>query len=370
MWWLIIPVVIYSTGIFVLWLILQRKRDKDQPAAPGKVRVSVVVAARNEEKTIVTLLENLAEQDYPEDLLEVIIVNDNSTDRTPIVVSEFIAQYRPQPGVNIRLIYNPFQGKKSAVRHGIDKSAGDLILMTDADCAVGPGWVSAFSAFFAAGNADTIAGQVYQKPGRGFVSHFGSFEFSALQAITEAAVVAGHPVMCNAANMAVSKDIYLKHAGVLRSDIASGDDVFLLHAVKRSGGVVMYLDDSAAAAVTAGAVTVAALLRQRARWASKAYYYRDAATLTLVATTAACNAAVAAAAVASVITVKYLPLTGLLYAIRIIPDFLITYRNFKKRKEHPPLLLFLLSELIYPFYFIIVAMLSLFPRSRQFRKRD
>ena len=121
MCWLIIPVVIYSAGIFGLWLVLQRKRDEDLPAAPGKVRISVVVAARNEEKTIVTLLDSLEEQDYPKDLLEVIIVNDNSTDRTPIVVSEFIAQHRPQPGVNIRLIYNPFQGKKSAVRHAIEK---------------------------------------------------------------------------------------------------------------------------------------------------------------------------------------------------------------------------------------------------------
>ena len=178
---------------------------------------------------------SLAEQDYPGDLLEIIIVNDNSTDRTPIVVSEFIAEHRRHSGINIRLIYNPFQGKKSAVRHGVEKSAGELILMTDADCAVGPGWVSAYAAFFAAGNADMIVGEVYQKPGRGFASHFGSFEFSALQAITEAAVLAGHPVMCNAANMAIRKDIYLKHAGDLRNDIASGDDIFLLHAVKRVG---------------------------------------------------------------------------------------------------------------------------------------
>lgn len=351
-------------------MILQRKRVVDQPAAPGKVRVSVVVAARNEEKTIVTLLNSLSEQDYPNDLLEVIIINDNSTDRTPIVVSEFVAGHRRHPGVNIKLIYNPFQGKKSALRHGVEKSVGDLILMTDADCAVGPGWISAYAAFFAAGRADMIIGEVYQKPGKGFASYFGGFEFSALQAITEAAVRAGHPVMCNAANMAVRKDIYLKHAGVLRGDIPSGDDIFLLHAVKRSGGVVMYLGGSAAAAVTAGAVTAAALLRQRARWASKAYYYRDAATITLAAATAACNAAVAAAAAASVISVKYLPLPGLLYAIRIIPDFLITYRNLKKRKEHPPLLLFLFSELLYPFYFLTVAVLSLLPRSRPFAARS
>jgi biofilm PGA synthesis N-glycosyltransferase PgaC len=370
MWWLILPVAIYSIGIFALWLILQRRRDEGQPAAPGKVRVSVVVAARNEEKTIVTLLNSLSEQDYPKDLLEVIIVNDNSTDRTPIVISEFITEHCPHPGVNIKLIYNPFQGKKSAIRHGVEKSAGEFILMTDADCAVGPGWVSAYAALFAAGKADIIAGEVYQKPGRGFASYFGRFEFSALQVITEAATRAGHPVMCNAANMAIRRDIYLKHAGVLRGDIPSGDDVFLLHAVKRAGGRISYAGGSAAAAVTAGAVTVAALLWQRARWASKAYYYRDAATITLAAATAACNAAVVAAAAASVISVKYLPLFGLLYAIRLIPDFLITYRNFKKRKEHPPLFLFLLSELIYPFYFITVALLSHFPRSSQFRKRD
>jgi len=370
MYWLIVPVAIYSVGIFTLWLILQRKHEEDQPAVPGNMPVSVVIAARNEEKTIATLLDNLAQQDYPGDLLEVIVVNDNSTDRTPIVVSEFISRKRQHPAVNIRLIYNPFRGKKSAVRYAIEKSAGELIVMTDADCSVVPGWVSAYAAFFASGNADMIVGEVYQKPGRGFASYFGSFEFSALQAITESAIRAGRPVMCSAANMAIRKDIYLRHAGDLRNDLASGDDIFLLHAVKRSGGIIMHIGGGAAAAVTAGAVTVAALLRQRARWASKAYYYSDAATLTLAAATAACNAAVAAAAAVSVISVKYLPLLGLLYSIRLIPDLLITYRNFKKREEHPPLFLFIFSELIYPFYFITVALLTLLPRSRQFRTRD
>jgi biofilm PGA synthesis N-glycosyltransferase PgaC len=369
MWGLIIPVAIYSVGIFTLWLILQRKQCEDQPVASDKVRVSVIVAARNEEKTIVSLLKSLARQDYAEDLLEIIIVNDNSTDRTPIIVSEFISEHRKHNAINIRLIYNPFLGKKSAVRHGIEKSAGELIIMTDADCVAGPGWVSAYASFYAANGAEMILGEVYQKPERGFVSHFGNLEFSALQAITEAAVVAGHPVMCNAANMAIRKDIYLKHAGILRGDIPSGDDIFLLHAVKRWGGTIMYMRDRAAAVVTAGAVTAAALLRQRARWASKAYHYSDAATLTLAAATAACNAAVAAAAVASIISVKYLPLLCLLYAIRFIPDLLVTYRNLKKREEHPPLLLFILSELIYPFYFIIVALVSLFPSSRRFSNR-
>ncbi len=80
MYWLIIPVVIYSVGILALWLILQEKRRTDQPVKTGKAMVSVVVACRNEEKNITTLLRSLAEQDYPADLLEIIVVNDNSTD--------------------------------------------------------------------------------------------------------------------------------------------------------------------------------------------------------------------------------------------------------------------------------------------------
>ena len=367
MWWLIIPVTIYSVGIFVLWLILRRRRGEDPAPVTGQPKISVVVAARNEEKTITALLESLAVQDYPGDLLEIIIVNDNSTDRTPIVVSEFISEYRQRTGLNIRLIYNTFQGKKSAVRYGIEKSTGELIMTTDADCVVEPGWVRAFASFYARTGADMILGEVCQRPDKGFVSLFGRLEFSALQAITEAAVVAGRPVMCNAANMAIKRDVYLKYSGALRDDIPSGDDIFLLHAVKRGGGTIRYVADRAAAVVTEGAVTAAALFRQRARWASKAYYYRDGATLTLAAATAACNAAVTAAALASVILFKCLPLLALMYVIRSVPDYLITYRNLRKKEERPPLPLFILSELIYPFYFVAVALLTLLPSSRRFR---
>ena len=58
--WLLVPVALYSVGILALWMILPGKRD-DSPSAVGALpRVTVVVAARNEEKNISTLLECLA----------------------------------------------------------------------------------------------------------------------------------------------------------------------------------------------------------------------------------------------------------------------------------------------------------------------
>ncbi len=150
--WLLVPVVVYSVGIFTLWLILRGSRADIPSAAAPLPRVTVVVAARNEERLITTLLDGLSRQDYPTDLLEIIIVNDNSTDRTPIVVSEFIESLRQHSAISIRLIFNPFPGKKRAIRYGIEKSSGELILTTDADCTVRPGWVSAHAAAYSAGS--------------------------------------------------------------------------------------------------------------------------------------------------------------------------------------------------------------------------
>jgi hypothetical protein len=62
-------------------------------------------------------------------------------------------------------------------------------------------------------------------------------------------------------------------------------------------------------------------------------------------------------------------LPATLYATRLIPDYLITYRNIKKREEHMPLPYFILSELIYPFYFVVVALLTAFPSSRRFSRQ-
>ncbi len=393
MWWLIIPVTIYSAGIFALWVNMARRRGGVMPAAGVLPKVTVVVAARNEEKHITPLLAGLAAQRYPSGLLEIIVVNDDSTDRTPIVVSEYIKNYgkssqhsfsliyslyagkkRPirsgrASSRNQSLLYNQQAGKKQAIRTGIEKASGDVILTTDADCLVGYEWVMEHALIYGSVGADMVLGEVFQKPGRSFSSHFGVFEFSALQAITESAVAAGHPVMCNAANMSFRREVYLRHVGELHPDLPSGDDMFLLHAVSRAGGVIRYAGSTTAAVETASAVTAAALLRQRARWASKTFHYRDGSTLTLAAATAACNAAVTAAAVATVLSLQYLPLVAALYGIRLLPDYLITAHNIKKRGEKMPLLPFLLSEFIYPFYFATVAVLSLLPSSRQFRSR-
>jgi hypothetical protein len=270
----------------------------------------------------------------------------------------------------IRLIYNPFSGKKRAVRYGIEKSSGEVILTTDADCVVGPEWVRRHASWYTSGGPDVVLAPVIQKPAEGFWHGFGAYEFAALQAITEASTVPGHPVMCNAANMSFRRDVYLRHAEELHPDLPSGDDMFLLHAVKRDGGTVRHEGSNAAAAVTAGAVTAAALLRQRARWASKAGRYRDPATLTLAAATAACNAAVATAVVTACMSVEYLAAAGSCNVRRQSSARLSAdcHRIEEERRQGESGVVHGVRDII-PFWFVTVAVMSLFPSSRRFRRR-
>ena len=369
MWWLIIPVTIYSAVILALWSILRRIKIPGLPSGENKTRISVVVPCHNEEKNIERLISCLSKQNYPLENYEVIITDDNSSDNTVALIQEAISSL-PPGSADIRLIHNQGSGKKSALRAGISESRGELILTTDADCRVGPRWISAFVSCFEKTGADMILGSVAMLSSGTPVSGFAVAEFSALQGITEATAFFGFPVMSNGANMGFRKSVYLSHSSSLHDEVPSGDDMFLLHSVRHAGGRIKFIGCGAAAAETAAAVSVAALLRQRARWASRTSLYRDTPTLTLAAATAACNAAAAAAAVASLFSVHLLLLTAILYSIRLIPDYLISRYPIKKRKGHLPFLSFLIMELIYPFYFLLVAALSLLPSMRNYSSRD
>lgn len=108
------------------------------------VKVSVVIAARNEEKNIQACLDGLANQHYPRDRFEVILVDDHSGDRTVQVAEACI---RRHPELNFRVHSSSASpGKKAALREGLKLASGEIVLTTDADCVPNPGWIRAMTA--------------------------------------------------------------------------------------------------------------------------------------------------------------------------------------------------------------------------------
>ncbi len=91
--------------------------------------VSVVLCAYNYEVYVTRALESALAQDYPAELLEIVVINDGSTDSTADVVEEIAARH---PG-RVRVVHQANAGYIAATNRGLAESRGELIALLDAD---------------------------------------------------------------------------------------------------------------------------------------------------------------------------------------------------------------------------------------------
>jgi len=327
--------------------------DKTRHELVPDTKVSVVVACRNEEKSLPLLLDALSHQQYPADLFEVIIVDDNSYDNTSGIAAAF-RQIK-----NLQTIKNEGNGKKSALRTGILASDGDLILTTDADCIMGNRWIGSMVSFYREKKADMIIGPVILENKPGFFQGFQQLEFLSLQGVTAGSASSGNPVMCNGANLAFTKEAYLKHSGKLYWDIPSGDDIFLLHSLKEAkGNRIMWIDRKDAVVTTAPADSLISFLRQRARWLSKAGSYRDRFTQAVAIVTFVTISGLLIFPVPGIFYPSFFAVYGVVFLLKSIPDFLILQKVTSLNKNQILLKWFIPAQIIYPFYVGIVTVYS------------
>jgi cellulose synthase/poly-beta-1,6-N-acetylglucosamine synthase-like glycosyltransferase len=238
-------------------------------------RVSIIVPCRNEAQNIESCIRALLAQDYPRNLLEIIIVDDHSTDATAVIAESFGSQHLRV----IRMSDNipDSQGKKAAISLGVTASTGSVILTTDADCIPSVSWVSTMSACRKKTDAAFVSGPVMFRGSNKPLDIFQSLDFLSLQGITAAAVSAGFHGMSNGANMGFTREAFDGVQGFEGIDhIASGDDMLLMQKIQLLfPGRIAYCRSQAAIVTTRPEPTLQAFLRQRIRWASKATHYRD-----------------------------------------------------------------------------------------------
>jgi len=120
--------------------------------------VTVLVAAHNEEAVIAGSLEALLEVDYPRDRLEILAVNDRSTDRTREIVDEFVARF---PG-RIRAFHRREgkPGKAAALKDATALASGDILIVFDADYVPGRGLLKQLAAPFFDPETGAVMGRV------------------------------------------------------------------------------------------------------------------------------------------------------------------------------------------------------------------
>jgi cellulose synthase/poly-beta-1,6-N-acetylglucosamine synthase-like glycosyltransferase len=336
-----------------------------------KTSLSVVVAFRNEINFLQKLLEALSQQTYPNTLLELIFVNDHSTDESKTVIEEFIAANKT---LDIRLLDSDGKGKKAALHKGITSASGTLIVTTDADCLPKKGWLAEIAVLYEEKHPRLILGPVIYDREKSFLQKLFSLDFISLVASGAGSAEIGLPFMGNAANMAFEKQIYVDaEKDALNTGFASGDDVFFIHYVRREFGrkAIAFIKNEETIVRTPPPENLNAFLLQRIRWGSKARAYSQPWALAVSYTIFLFNFLLTAILISSLFVHHWLVVIYLLFILlKTLTDFPLLYAfgRFSGKRNLLPLIF--PFEIVYPVYITYVALRGLFPYEWKERKID
>lgn len=236
--------------------------------------ISVIVAIRNEEENLSQIIDCLANQNYPKHLLEIILVNDHSTDKSLEIILAACNQYSFFKFINLE---NSF-GKKEAIKSAITISSGNLIVTTDADCTMNNNWLRTISSFYETEKPAMIIGPVKMN-NKTYFEQMQALEFTSLISSGAGAAAIKSPILCNGANLAYEKVNLINQTDFLQNNISSGDDMFAMINLKKQGKSIRFLKSIDAVVCTNPQKSISEFIQQRLRWTSKTSKMLDLFTI-------------------------------------------------------------------------------------------
>ncbi|RCH55737.1 glycosyl transferase [Mucilaginibacter hurinus] len=321
-------------------------------------KITVLIAARNEEAGIHLTIEDILAQDYPKHLTEIIIVDDHSTDRTAEIIRNYSSQGVRLHQMRAGEALNSY--KKKAIAEAISLSTGELMVATDADCRMGPKWLSTVVSHYETANPVMISSPVTYFEEKTLFERLQTLEFAYLVGIGASFIGNKRASTCNGANFAYRKDVFYEVGGFKGIDeLASGDDELLLQkvAVKYPGRIV-FLKHRDAIVYTHAKHTLQEFLQQRRRWASKSTKYKDKRVVALAVLIWLFNLSLLVNALLSFYDIWFFKLFMVQFVLKYVFEamFLLPITLFLKRTKLMALLI-LLSP-IHVLYFVYVGMLG------------
>ena len=337
------------------WAALKRPKAAAQNFS---TRVTVMMAARNEEANIRHTIEDILAQQYPRELLEIIVADDHSTDATATIVRSYADQGVKLLQLNESEKLNSY--KKKAITEVIKLSAGELLVATDADCRMGTQWLASVVGYYEAERPVMISSPVTYFQEKSLFERLQTLEFSYLIGIGAAFIGNGRASTCNGANLAYRKDVFYAVGGFKGiDDVASGDDELLLQKVaEQYPGKIGFLKKEEAIVYTEAKPDLKEFLQQRRRWASKSTKYKDKKVVALAVCIWLFNLSLLANALMGCFNIYFLELFAFQLLLKYCFEaaFLLPITAFFKRTGLLPLLL-LLSP-IHILYFVYVGLIG------------
>ncbi len=361
---IMVTAALYMICIFAFTYGIITLKETYERCSIHDIKVSILVAAKNEENVIITLLKSFINQTYSKDMFEIILIDDHSTDNTHKLAEDFIIEHNK---LNIKLLTATGQGKKAAISQALHSASNDLIMVTDADCDLPETWIESFVARYKHQDVKMILGPVLLSPANNIFEKLQVIEHLSLIASTAGSASIKMPVMCNGANLAYERKAAIEvEIYSLDLNIVSGDDMFLLEQFLRHYGSnsVCFLLDKAAVVKTKTSPTISLFLKQRRRWVSKTKAYTNIKIIVTALTVFLFNLGIVSLSIMAIIT----PLLWLNFVMFVLLKFLIDFpilryiSNFMNQRS---LIFWVLPlEFIYPYYVVITAISGLILKTR------
>ncbi|UZD24593.1 glycosyltransferase [Algoriphagus halophytocola] len=242
-------------------------KDYSRPERGTCPKVSVLVAARNEEDDLPRLLQSFENLDYPQAQIEILIADDQSEDLTPVLLESWCAGHANREFVTVQSSESGKfhqNGKANALELLSHRATGDYYFFTDADCAANPQWIWEGVSCFTE-KVGIVLG-VTAVRGQGVRERLQRLEWWLTLAYVKVASDLRIPSTGLGNNMVISREAYEEAGGFAKLPFTLTEDLEISRAICAKGYQLVHQVSPFMLLQTKAEASLQKLLEQRKRW--------------------------------------------------------------------------------------------------------
>lgn len=229
-------------------------------------KVTIIVAAKNEEKIISDCISSLKTLTYNKENLEIFLVNDKSTDKTKEIMLRETAglnyfkviDSRPESSTNLK-------GKANALDTAIHQSSGEIIIGTDADCKVNKDWVQEVAKYYDSETA-MVCGVTFINSSKSMFHKVQALDWIYLQTLASASSGINMTLSCIGNNLSFRKNVYEELGGYSNIKFSVTEDLALMQEMHAKKYKLKYPVNEKSLVETNACKDLNELFKQKRRW--------------------------------------------------------------------------------------------------------
>ncbi len=375
-------VVYFSLAVLLVYLIIcilfifHWNKTKSFQCDSNKTistSISVIVPVRNEAEHIQACIESLLSQNYPTELFEIIVVDDQSYDETPDILEKLENPNLKTMRLGVERRTTIEGSKKKAISYGVNHAQGKLIVTTDGDCELPSNWLLTIAQFYEEYNPRLIVGPVQLDRSKGLFHLFQSLDVMSSFFLHVAGISSSLSYLCSGANLAYEKKYFLELNPYDNNlHIPSGDDVFLIQKFKKQyPDHIRALKSVDAICTTHSQPDLKSFMSQRLRWSSKMKRTTNFSTLIVASIIWLQKVFPWIILILSFILQNQIAVivSSSIILCQYILDFIILYSATSFFKKTKTLWYFIPVEFLHTIYYSILGVLSWIPMKLEWKDR-